>query len=104
MRFAIGWMSACTDEESKRFLLDIAMDNSKDSLYRRIATEVYLRRADLQETKDFFANLLADEARLPADHRETIIRIIENVREEMDEQKREAVDAALRVIKAKGEH
>jgi hypothetical protein len=103
LRMAITWMCACTDAETKKFLLDTALDSTKDRTHRAVAAWSYLHRADVQETKDFFTSLLADEARLPAGHSVTIVETIEAARKEMDEQKREAVDAALRVIKAREE-
>jgi len=104
IRTAIQWMWVCTDTETKKLLWDIAMDSAKDSGYRRVATIAYLRRADVdvQETKDFFKSLFADEARLPADHIAVFKYGIETVlKEKMDEKKREEIDAAYRVITAR---
>jgi len=104
MHFAIRWLWVCTDAETKKLLWDIAMDSAKDRVYRRAATEAYLRRADVdvQETKDFFKSLFEDEARLPADHITVFKHGIETVlKEKMDETKREEIDAAYRVITAR---
>jgi len=104
MHTAIRWLWVCTDTETKKLLWDIAMDSAKDSGYRRVATIAYLRRADVdvQDTKDFFKSLFADEARLPADHITAFKYGIEAIlKEKMDEKKREEIDAAYRVITAR---
>ncbi|MCL1920073.1 MAG: hypothetical protein FWG50_03195 [Kiritimatiellaeota bacterium] len=103
MCHALGWMCACTDGDTKKLLRDVAMDSAKDTAYRGSAVIAYLRRADAQDAQDFLAALLADEARLPADHGKKIRFAIERMLKEtkVEGPKREAIDAALNTMKAR---
>ena len=60
---AIEWLGVCADAETKQFLMDIAMDDTKWRLCRMNAIEAYLRSADAQETRDAIARFLTDDMR-----------------------------------------
>ena len=61
-RVAIPWLRLCVDAETKQFLMDIALDNTKAESYRREAKDAYLRNADEQEKKEFLARLEAGQS------------------------------------------
>ncbi|MCL1920074.1 MAG: hypothetical protein FWG50_03200 [Kiritimatiellaeota bacterium] len=103
MYFALRWMCACTDGDTKKLLRDVAMDSAKAKEYRGSAAAAYLRRADAQDAQGFLAALLADDAKLPPDHRREIRFEIEWMLREtkVEGPKREAIDAALNTMKAR---
>jgi len=60
---AIRWLDICADTNTKRFLLEIATDTSKDSYFRRAAVDSYLSCANAHETRDAVASFLSDDMR-----------------------------------------
>jgi len=63
LRGAIIWLGVCADGERKKLLMDIATDSAKDDEFRKRAFASYLRRADVQETKDALDSVLAGDAK-----------------------------------------
>ncbi|MCL1920072.1 MAG: hypothetical protein FWG50_03190 [Kiritimatiellaeota bacterium] len=100
---ALKWMCVCTDGETKKLLRDVAMDSAKSKEYRGSAAVAYLRRADAQDAQGFLAALLADDAKLPPDHRREVRFEIERMlrKTKVEGPKREAIDAALNTMKAR---
>ena len=96
---AILWLGACTDAETKQFLMGIAADGTQREWYRFNAVEAYLYSADAQETRDALARFLIEKETEVYVHFLTTIWVYDEL--EGDPQKREAIIASLIVALAR---
>jgi len=95
---AVGWLSACADAETKRFLMGIAVDGTKGSWHRTNAIRAYLRRADTQETRDGLVAFLVDKRLDVSSAYWHAFEVYDEIKD--DTQKREAIVSALSVALA----
>ena len=102
--YAIEWLGACADSETKRFLLDIATDNAKNIAYRRAAIGSYLRRADAQEVRDVLGRFLVGDMRMENPYATYRYAMIVYDETDENEQKRKAIIAMLSDALAKEEN
>ncbi|MCL1921856.1 MAG: hypothetical protein FWG50_12430 [Kiritimatiellaeota bacterium] len=99
---AILWLGACTDAETKQFLMGIAADGTQRKWYRSNAVKAYLYHADAQETRDTLARFLIKREAEIYVHFLAAIRVYDE--SEDDPQKREVIIASLIVALAQEEN
>jgi hypothetical protein len=96
---AVGWLGFCADAEAKKFLMGIAMDETKREGHRMNAVLAYLRCADAQETKDAFARFLANEEMIPYFPLRSVLKMYDETEE--NPLKREVIFASIPVALAR---
>ena len=98
---AIAWLGACADEPTKKLLLDIAMDGTKDTFYREPAVwACLLYHADAQEIKNILIRYLVEANKESRLHNVIYAFAEEAYRATTDEMKREAILASFSVAVA----
>jgi len=99
---SIIWLGYCADEETKRFLIDVATDDMKSDDYRIAAIGSYIQCADAQQTRDALIRFLVDTRIRPYSTYLQAMRVYDE--SEDDAQKREAIVASLIVALAREEN
>jgi hypothetical protein len=90
---SIEWLGVCADEPAKKFLMEIAFDETKGETYRDMAVEAYIRSADVQQVKNALNRFLVESRVLPSSTY-SYARVAYEETED-DPAKREAIIAAL---------
>jgi hypothetical protein len=94
--WSIVWLGYCADETAKEFLMEIAVDDTKDWMCRVVAIDSYLKRADAQQTRDALLRFLTEIRVRPSSTYLSAMMTYEETKG--DTAKREAILATLTAI------
>ena len=90
---SIEWLSVCADETAKKFLMEIAVDETKGEVYRNMAVGACIRSADAKQVKDALHSFLVEGRVVPSSTYSYARAVYEEA--EGDPLKREAIVNAL---------